>query len=123
MYKLSLTAALGISCLAFTCWIAIPTSATAGLDETDTFQLAQQRGGPRARQESGKYDEMSGRSPGAPQVGEDAPDFSLTPLKFYEFGIDNEDITKENAGKLYQPVSLSEFRGKKPVVLIFGSYT
>ena len=52
-----------------------------------------------------------------------APDFELMPLKFYEFGIEEEEITLENAQQLYQPVRLSDFRDKKPVVLIFGSYT
>ena len=52
-----------------------------------------------------------------------APDFELMPLKFYEFGLSNEDITVENASELYKPVKLSDFKGKKPVVLIFGSYT
>lgn len=59
----------------------------------------------------------------APKPGDEAPDFELMPLKFYDFKIDETPITKENAGALYQPVKLSSFRGKKPVVLIFGSYT
>ena len=58
-----------------------------------------------------------------PKVGELAPDFSLTPLKFYEFEIDATEITRENADLLYDKVRLSDFRGKKNVVLIFGSYT
>ncbi len=41
----------------------------------------------------------------APKVGEIAPDFELS------------DINGEN------PVRLSEFWGKKPVALVFGSYT
>lgn len=41
----------------------------------------------------------------APQVGESAPDFSLKTLD----------------GK--QTISVSQFAGKMPVVLIFGSYT
>lgn len=40
-----------------------------------------------------------------PAVGQDAPDFALKAL---------------HGGKT---VRLSSFRGKKPVVLIFGSYT
>ena len=59
----------------------------------------------------------------APKVGAMAPDFELMPLRFYDFQIDKTPITKENAGELYAPVKLSAFRGKKPVVLIFGSYT
>ena len=56
------------------------------------------------------------------QVGEEAPDFSLMPLKFYDFQIDR-GITADNAGTLFEPVRLSEFEGNLPVVLIFGSYT
>ena len=41
----------------------------------------------------------------APKTGDSAPDFELV------------DVRGENA------VKLSVFRGKKPVVLIFGSYT
>ena len=65
--------------------------------------------------------ENSGSS--GPAEGTVAPDFSLTPLKFYEFKIDEKEITENNAGDLYKPVSLSDFKDKKPVVLIFGSYT
>jgi hypothetical protein len=55
-------------------------------------------------------------------VGEEAPDFSLMPLKFYDFQIDR-GITADNAGMLFEPVTLSDFEGNLPVVLIFGSYT
>ena len=41
----------------------------------------------------------------APQTGDIAPDFTL------------HDVEGKN------PVTLSEFRGKKPVALVFGSYT
>ena len=67
--------------------------------------------------------DIGGREKNGPKVGEAAPDFSLQPLKFYEFKIDQTDITQANAGELYKPVQLSSFAGKKPVVLIFGSYT
>jgi peroxiredoxin len=43
--------------------------------------------------------------PHAPRVGDVAPDFEL------------RDSNGEN------PVRLSDFKGKKPVALIFGSYT
>jgi len=42
---------------------------------------------------------------GAPRVGDPAPDFEL------------RDIQGED------PIRLSNFRGDKPVVLIFGSFT
>jgi len=41
----------------------------------------------------------------APQAGDIAPDFTL-------YNIEGKDS-----------VTLSEFRGKKPVALVFGSYT
>jgi len=41
----------------------------------------------------------------APKEGDEAPDFELC------------DVNGEN------PVRLSDFRGKKPVALIFGSFT
>ena len=43
--------------------------------------------------------------PHAPKVGDIAPDFEL------------RDSTGEN------PVRLSEYRGNKPVALVFGSFT
>ena len=67
--------------------------------------------------------EIDGADDNGPVEGTEAPDFELMPLKFYDFKIDSMDITEENAGELYRPVRLSEFRGNKPVVLIFGSYT
>lgn len=77
----------------------------------------------RERMSDPDYHDIHGRPGNGPQVGEMAPDFDLVPLKFYEFGIDTDDITIDNAGDLYKPVRLSDFRGHKPVVLIFGSYT
>ena len=65
---------------------------------------------------------ISGRD-GVPQPGELAPDFELAPLRFYDFQVDATPITRENADTLYEPVRLSAFRDKLPVVLIFGSYT
>ena len=66
---------------------------------------------------------MEERRTGGAQVGEPAPDFKLTPLKFYDFKTAETEITQENAAALYEPVSLSHFKDKKPVALIFGSYT
>lgn len=48
---------------------------------------------------------MREREPSAPRAGAEAPDFELERL----------------AGK--GKVSLSDFRGKAPVLLLFGSYT
>lgn len=59
----------------------------------------------------------------SPQPGDPAPDFELMPLRIYDFQLDGGPVTEANAGELYEPVRLSAFRGKLPVVLIFGSYT
>lgn len=56
----------------------------------------------------------------APQPGETAPGFALTPIRIYDFQL--ADHSGATAGRLYDAVRLSDFRGK-PVVLIFGSYT
>jgi hypothetical protein len=55
---------------------------------------------------------------GALKAGDPAPDFALKRLL--------SDAEKEAAGKdapKPKPVRLSDFKGKRPVVLIFGSYT
>ena len=44
-------------------------------------------------------------NPGAPRVGDVAPDFAL------------RDVNGENL------VTLSDFHGKQPVALVFGSFT
>ena len=105
-------------------WPVLPATAE---DSGERVLLAQARGGFRGqaqkRMTGEKYTDIIGRSGNGPKYGEEAPDFALMPLKFYEFGIDDREITEETAGLLYEPVRLSDFRGKKPVVLIFGSYT
>ena len=104
-----------------------PVLTSLAEDSGDRVQLAQARGGFREqaqkRMTGPDYADLLGRSGNGPKYGEEAPDFALMPLKFYEFGIDDTEITEETAGLLYEPVRLSDFRGKKPVVLIFGSYT
>ena len=61
------------------------------------FQFIKHRNAAMAWQR--KYD------PPAPKVGDVAPDFEL------------RDSNGEN------PVRLSDFKGKKPVALVFGSFT
>ncbi len=105
-------------------WPVLPAVAE---DSGERVLVAQARGGIREqaqkRMTGEKYMDIHGRPGNGPKYGEEAPDFALMPLKFYEFGIDDTEITEETAGLLYEPVRLSDFRGKKPVVLIFGSYT
>lgn len=69
------------------------------------------------------YTGINGKADNGPAAGAEAPDFSLTPIKFYDFKTEEQDITLENADVLYENVRLSDFRDKKPVALIFGSYT
>ena len=69
------------------------------------------------------FKDMIGFYDNGPHHGTVAPDFELQSLGLYEFGIEREGITEGNASDLYKPVRLSDFRGHKPVVLIFGSYT
>ncbi len=69
------------------------------------------------------YTSINGKANNGPAAGTEAPDFSLTPIKFYDFKTEEQDITLENADVLYENVRLSDFRDKKPVALIFGSYT
>jgi hypothetical protein len=57
------------------------------------------------------------------KVGEIAPDFSLTPLKLYDFMAGDRQSDRQTAAGLFEPIALSAFRNKKPVALIFGSYT
>ena len=113
MFRFSVTtmALLGVLALSATVWAA---------DSGGRKSLAEEAKGRMANED---YRDILGRPGNGPNVGEMAPDFNLMPLKFYEFGIDEQEITKENAGDLYKPVRLSDFRGHKPVVLIFGSYT
>lgn len=69
------------------------------------------------------YTSILGKIDNGPAAGAEAPDFSLTPIKFYDFKTEEQDITLENADVLYENIRLSDFRDKKPVALIFGSYT
>ncbi len=68
-------------------------------------------------------EEIYGGKDSGPGVGSDAPDFTLTPLKFYDFQVEDEEVTQQNAHKLFDKIQLSGFQGKRPVALIFGSYT
>ncbi len=54
-------------------------------------------------------------------AGEVALDFELKALRFYDFGLVDRNITKSNAGELYRPVKLSDFRETKKVALIFAA--
>lgn len=57
------------------------------------------------RYRRGMMPELKARNQRAPRAGDLAPDFTLTDSSSTE------------------SVTLSDFRGKKPVALVFGSYT
>ena len=63
----------------------------------------------------------SAGEPPALRVGELAPELTLTPLRFHDFRIDERPITRRNASRLYAPVRLSDFRGVRPVALLFAA--
>lgn len=86
------------------------------------YQTGNESGGRAERMDIINKEEIGGRSGGVPE-GEMAPDFALMPLKIYDFKTEKTEITEQNADLLYEPVKLSDFRGDKPVALIFGSYT
>jgi len=54
-----------------------------------------------------------------PKQGETAPDFELARLESYLKSVESKATTKPAVEK----VKLSSFRGKKPVCLLFSSYT
>ena len=109
---------LGLACL-----LTIPAWAQDKSTDSSTKRKPTFRESATERMTGDKYADMVGRRGNGPAPGTMAPDFALQPLKFYEFHIDDTDITEENAGDLYKKVRLSDFRGKRPVVLVFGSYT
>ena len=57
------------------------------------------------------------------EQGDMAPDFALVPLRDYDFGVDATVFAAGPNQDGIPRVRLSEFRGEKPVALIFGSYT
>ena len=67
------------------------------------------------RTSSAKYADIHGARGNGPAQGTIAPDFIFEPLKEYDFALP--------AQKSPDTVRLSDFKGHKPVVLIFGSYT
>lgn len=74
---------------------------------------------PAAAQPAGRPDPEPRRGArpleGSLKAGDPAPDFALKRLL--------SDSEKEKGAKPPKPVRLSDLKGKKPVVLVFGSYT
>ena len=79
--------------------LTVLVTATSGV----TF--AQEREGRQGRRHRGRGGERMSKDDGAPKVGQAAPAFKLKSL-------DGKTET-----------DLATFRGKRPVVLFFGSYT
>ena len=53
------------------------------------------------------------------KIGDPAPKLELTAIRFYDFRIDEHEITRANAGFLYDKTRLSDFRGKRSLALFF----
>jgi len=70
------------------------------------------------RNSSAKFVEIQGRRDNGPAAGTLAPDFIFEPLEDYDF-----NLPSKKTGDAESAVRLSDFKGHKPVVLIFGSYT
>ena len=100
--------------------ITLALPATAQLKETATEPHAKKpltmREEMMRRTSSAKYSDILGRHGNGPAQGAFAPDFIFEPLEDYDFGT----LSSKSAET---PIRLSDFKGHKPVVLIFGSYT
>lgn len=66
---------------------------------------------------------LQGKTPKAPEVGDKAPGFKLEVVPPPEPESELEAPTKGKKKDKKEYVKLSSFKGKKPVALIFGSYT
>jgi len=75
------------------------------LSDKDFNRMMEFTGGMEPEQRSALMQFLAERETLAPEIGADAPDFKLPRLGSAEH------------------VQLSSFRGRKPVALIFGSYT
>ncbi len=86
-------------------WLVPVSSAQAGDQQGDQQETKKQnrRDQPQRRQQRGGRRNM--QADDAPRIGDIAPTFTLKSL-------DGESAT-----------NLAEFKGKRPVVLLFGSYT
>lgn len=82
-------------------------------DKNGVIEEADMSKGGRGRGRRGPRSRGQGQRPEPPQEGERAPDFKLELL----------GTAKKDAKEKQELVQLSKFKGKKPVALIFGSYT
>jgi len=73
------------------------------------------------RRSSATYMDILGRRDNGPAVGTVAPDFVLEPLKEYDFKVKPQASAGGESGDAV--LRLSDFKGHRPVVLLFGSYT
>ncbi len=106
-------------------WKRLDKNADGFLDTREFASEGRRRGGRRGgggRREGGG--EGRAARPVAPKVGEVAPDFELVVLpaeKKSEAGTE-QPVTPKAEPKV-EFVKLSSFKNKRPVALIFGSYT
>ncbi|MCZ6598639.1 MAG: hypothetical protein O7B99_13455 [Planctomycetota bacterium] len=100
-------------------WKRLDTNGDGWLDQAE-FEQGGRRG--RGGRPGGRSGGGSPRKGTAPREGEKAPAFALELLP--EHGKQKEEA-KAKEGKEPKPevVSLASYKGKKPVALIFGSYT
>ena len=115
MMRLILLATLG-------CLMALPSIAQrrSRSDEGDLRRPDSIRGQGMRRMSSAKYKDILGRPGNGPAVGTVAPDFELEPLEDHDFGVMSSNGADPETDSTLR---LSTFKGLKPVVLIFGSYT
>lgn len=89
-----------------------------------------ERGQRGQRGQRGEGRERGGERPTAPREGEMAPDFELETLYPVKPEADESKAAEaqsqtdeQEAQPMYESTKLSSFQGKRPVALIFGSYT
>ncbi len=89
-----------------------------------------ERGQRGQRGQRGEGRERGGERPTAPREGEMAPDFELETLYPTKPETDESKAAEARSEKAeqeakpeYESTKLSSFKGKRPVALIFGSYT
>ena len=106
--------ARGLVCLAAAA-LVLPTGAAA--DDEGGDAVPSRIGG--FLREAVEYIKRSDRV----EVGDVAPNFELVPLRFYDFDLGMPDEARNARAEGYRGVELAAFRGKRPVALVFGSYT
>ena len=87
------------------CFLTAAVVSLPGSSQENQDRVGRNRQDPKQRQRGERQRRSRPTEAGAPQVGDMAPTFKLKSL-------DGKSVT-----------DLGSFKGKKPVVLLFGSYT